>query len=235
MFCLFVYLFLLSWIIHTCDSSTKDKRKINYTSIFSSWQVFVQVGWFNHTKLLSFRKILYGEPLCLETAFPTHGGDICFAVPRMYSNTVVKNIAYQGKDWIRTKKLWWTKPWLGFVVLGCARKFGSMLSNWVINYNLLINGISRWWFESFFNFHHYFGEDDFLFDSYFSKGLVQPPSRKLWWKNHGSAMLSKQKFGGIYGYLPFQVCQSLLGNTWRMGSQDLDLWLITMVSCKSSK
>ena len=90
--------------------------------------------------------------------------------------------------------------------------------------------------KDFFNFHHYFGEDDFLFDSYFSKGLVQPPSRKLWWKTMAQPCFSKQKLGGIYGYLPFQVCQPLLGNVpWRMGSQDLDLWLITMVSCKSSK
>ena len=34
---------------------------------------------------------------------------------------------------------------------------------------------TRWWFSNIFYFHPYLGED-FQFDSYFSKGLVQPPT-----------------------------------------------------------
>ena len=36
--------------------------------------------------------------------------------------------------------------------------------------------IRRWWFPIFFDFPSKIGEDSH-FDSYFSKGLVQPPTR----------------------------------------------------------
>ena len=36
---------------------------------------------------------------------------------------------------------------------------------------------TRWWFQTFFMFTPKIGED-FQFDSYFSDGLVQPPTRK---------------------------------------------------------
>ena len=56
---------------------------------------------------------------------------------------------------------------------------GGKILQWsgMWGWSWIIDTMTRWWFQIFFNFHLYLGKDVPIWRAYFSDGLVQPPTR----------------------------------------------------------
>ena len=57
--------------------------------------------------------------------------------------------------------------------------YGGKILQWsgMWGWSWIIDTMTRWWFQIFFNFHLYLGKDVPIWRAYFSDGLVQPPTR----------------------------------------------------------